>query len=149
LKEARESQKEIAEAKARQAKEEGRQRDSQTYTQDMIRKQKSCHHLKGGKGKQRSQAKDYAVYLHTFIDGSKVVKCTLCSAKWRPKDTAEFYVRNGKTFPNWTEIGWRDAVEMTNETSNRPSSSEQPMERQEPIEAPRTADGGEIANLQF
>lgn len=40
------------------------------------------------------------------------------------KDTAEYLDRNGSKIPNWTGIGWREAVAMVEDSSNKPSSSE-------------------------
>jgi hypothetical protein len=98
--------------------------NSEQYTVAKIETQKSCRHLKGGKGRQRGQQKDPAVYAHTFTDGSTVIKCQLCGAKWMPKDTVEYIHRSGSAIPNWTGIGWREALELAGESSNRPSSSE-------------------------
>lgn len=107
-----------------QARDEERKRESERYTIAIIETQKACRHLKGGNGRTKSQQRDPAVYGHTFTDGKIQIKCTLCKAKWLPKDTAEYLDRNGSKIPNWTGIGWREALAMAEDSSNRPSSSE-------------------------
>lgn len=94
------------------------------FTAAKIEAQRKCRHLKGGKTRQRGNQKDYNVYSHRFADGKVQIKCNDCAAKWFPGDTREYLKRNGMTIPNWTEIGWRDAVLMCEESSNKPSASE-------------------------
>jgi hypothetical protein len=106
------------------ARDEERKRESERYTIAIIENQKNCTHLKGGKGRSRAQQRDPAVYGHTFTDGKVHIKCTLCKAKWMPKDTDEYLDRNGSKIPNWTGIGWAKALAMAEDSSNRPSSSE-------------------------
>jgi hypothetical protein len=73
------------------------------------RRQNECQHLKGGH--VRSLAfKDYAVTDHTYIDGSRLVRCMICRKRWAP-ETRE----------------WTLALEMVQQSSNRASSSEVPM----------------------
>jgi len=86
--------------------------------------QKNCKHLKGGRGRRKNQAIDYAVYHHQFVDGSKRIRCTICGAFWTPQDTVEFLVRRGKKKPNHTGLGWNDAVRMVDQSTNTPSRSE-------------------------
>jgi hypothetical protein len=64
-----------------------------------------CEHLKGGS--IRSWREDYAVYLHTFLDGTVRVKCTLCPKAW---------------YPNSPD--WNDALSMVRQSTNTSSSSE-------------------------
>ena len=123
-KEARIAEKEAALEVALQARDANRKRESENYTIAKIESQKNCKHLKGGKGRTRGQQRDPAVYGHTFTDGSIVIKCTLCGARWLPGDTDEYLTRNGSKIPNWTEIGWRRAQEMAEDSSNKASSSE-------------------------
>lgn len=106
------------------ARDEERKKESERYTIAIIENQKACKHLKGGSSKARGQQRDPAVYAHTFTDGKVQIKCTLCKAKWMPKDTADYLERNGSKIPNWTGIGWREALAMAEDSSNRPSSSE-------------------------
>jgi hypothetical protein len=88
---------------------------------------------KGGRYRDSSAKIDYHVSQHVFIDGSQVVKCLLCSAKWVPTDTAEFFVRDGGATKvwNWTGSGWRDSLEgrpsvvfMLSHTTNKVTKSE-------------------------
>lgn len=123
-KEARLAEKEAHLEEQIAARDEERKRESERFTISLIENQKNCKHLKGGSGRTRSQQRDPAVYAHTFTDGKVHIKCTLCKAKWMPKDTAEYLDRNGSKIPNWTQIGWREALAMAEDSSNRPSSSE-------------------------
>jgi hypothetical protein len=123
-KEARLAEKEAFLEQQTAAREEERKKESERYTITIIENQRACKHLKGGAGRTRSQQRDPAVYMHTFADGKAHIKCQLCKAKWMPKDTADYLDRNGSKIPNWTGIGWREAVMMAEDSSNRPSSSE-------------------------
>jgi hypothetical protein len=123
--------------------------NSEQYTIAKITTQKNCRHLKGGRSRQRGQQKDPAVYAHTFTDGTTVIKCQLCAARWMPKDTAEFLHRNGSAIPNWTGIGWREAVELAGESSNKPSSSERFFMTENTQQAPVTEQGNQVPNLQI
>jgi hypothetical protein len=123
-KEARIAEKEAALEVALEARDKQRRRDSENYTIAKIETQKACRHLKGGKGRQRGQQKDPAVYMHTFTGGERVIKCNLCSARWLPGDTREYLTRNGSKIPNWTNVGWAEAVEMVEDSSNKSSASE-------------------------
>lgn len=123
-KEARIAEKEKLLNEQLEAREEERKRESERYTIAIIENQKACKHLKGGAGRTKGQQRDPAVYGHTFTDGKVHIKCTLCKAKWMPKDTVDYLDRNGNKIPNWTGIGWREALAMAEDSSNRPSSSE-------------------------
>jgi len=131
------------------ARNDQRKKDSENYTIAKIENQKNCKHLKGGKGRTRGQQKDPAVYAHTFTDGSCVIKCQLCSARWMSKDTSEYLYRNGSAIPNWTGIGWREAQQMVGESSNRPSSSERFGIEQQTGNMPKTKEGTDVPNLQI
>jgi hypothetical protein len=147
-KEARIAEKEALLEVALAAKDKARRRDSENYTISKIETQKACRHLKGGKGRQRGQQRDPAVYHHIFTDRTQVIKCNLCGARWLPGDTDEYLTRNGNKIPNWTGIGWRRAYEMCEDSSNKPSSSERFAETvQGP--APRTDAGKMPENLQI
>jgi hypothetical protein len=147
-KEARISEKEQLLEQALEAKDKARRRDSENYTVAKIEAQKACRHLKGGKGRQRGQQRDPSVYHHIFTDRTQVVKCNLCFARWLPGDTDEYLTRSGSKIPNWTGIGWRRALEMCEDSSNKPSSSERFAETvQGP--APKTDRGELPKNLQI
>ncbi len=130
------------------ARDQQRRRDSENYTVAKIEAQKACKHLKGGKGRQRAQAKDPAVYHHIFTDRTQVIKCQLCGARWMPGDTDEYLTRNGSKIPNWTGIGWRRASEMAEDSSNRPSSSER-FATQAQGTMPKSDKGIDVPNLQI
>jgi len=147
-KEARIAEKEAALEVALKARDEQRRRDSENYTVAKIEAQKACKHLKGGKGRTRGQQKDPAVYLHTFTKGDRVIKCQLCSARWLPGDTDEYLTRNGSKIPNWTNIGWARAVEMVEDSSNKPSASER-FGNGEQGTMPKSREGLDIKNLQI
>jgi hypothetical protein len=61
-----------------------------------------CLHMKGGK--IRSPNADYAIRVHTFVDGHANVKCTICGKEWETADPLAIY--------------------MMERTTNHPSSSE-------------------------
>jgi hypothetical protein len=125
--EARLAAKEQQEENARLAREAQRQKNAESHYNDAADNQSRCRHLKGGKLRRATQAKDFAVYLHTYINAERVIKCQLCGAKWKIRDTKEYLFRYGKKVPNHTGIGWQEALEMLAQTSNQPSSSEIPM----------------------
>lgn len=70
-----------------------------------------CRHTKGGR---LNVAKDFAVYGHTFPDGSLRIKCTICPKTWYPSDA-----------------DWKDAVKMTENSTNTWSSSEVVLQNSE------------------
>jgi hypothetical protein len=149
-KEARIAEKEAALEVALQARDLQRRKESENYTIAKIENQKNCKHLKGGKGRTRGQQRDPSVFPHTFTDGTIVIKCQLCSARWLPGDTDEYLTRNGSKIPNWTGIGWRRAQEMAEDSSNKASSSERFGGQQ--ISSASTKAGKELvntANLQL
>jgi hypothetical protein len=84
--------------------------------------------MKGGKKGPRSGVTDYAVYLHTFINGENIIKCFICGMKWKMRDTTEFLVRGGRQIANHTKIGWAQASGFLAQSTNTASSSEVPME---------------------
>lgn len=123
-KEANLAQKE-AEFERKKAESDARARESSNqFTIAKIEAQKNCKHLKGGSSRKRGQQKDFNLYSHTFTDGKVVIKCNSCGAKWFEGDTTEYLHRNGNSIPNWTKIGYTEAVYMLEESSNKPSSSE-------------------------
>src|SRR4029077_10431962 len=92
---------------------------------DLLR-QASCKHLKGVKNRRKNAALDYNVSLFTYINGETVVKCLNCRMKWRPTDTVQFVVRNGKIYKNHTGKGWAEALELAGMSTNTPCRSEIP-----------------------
>jgi hypothetical protein len=148
-KEARIAEKEAALEVALQAREKQRRKESENFTVAKIETQKNCKHLKGGKGRTRGQQRDPAVYPHTFTDGSVVIKCHLCSARWLPGDTDEYLTRNGSKIPNWTGIGWRRAQEMAEDSSNKASSSERFGGGRSTGTVPKSSEGTDVPNLQL
>jgi hypothetical protein len=147
-KEARIAEKEAALEVTLQARDAQRRRDSENYTISKIEAQKACRHLKGGKGRSRGQQKDPSVYLHTFTNSDRVIKCQLCSARWLPGDTTEYLTRNGSKIPNWTHIGWPEAFEMCADSSNKASASER-FGNAPQGEMPKTDKGAIPSNLQI
>jgi len=147
-KEARIAEKEAALEEALKARDAARRRDSENYTVAIIEEQKACRHLKGGKGRQRNQQRDPAVYHHTFTNGAVQIKCTLCKARWMPGDTDEYLTRNGSKIPNWTGIGWGKAKEMAEDSSNKSSSSERFPQNAQGA-APKTDRGELPVNFQI
>jgi hypothetical protein len=109
---------------ARERKEKARQASAE---QTMINKKLSQVRCKHRKPPRPGAAPDYAVYLHTFIDGTQRIKCQKCSMYWVPQDTATHLFRDGKQVPNHTKVGWNEALAMLDQTTNKPSSSEVPM----------------------
>ncbi len=110
-----------------------REKNQSQNARNLLRLQAKCKHIKGlGKrtGKHEAQyanrVDDPSVMMHVFVDGSAVIKCLQCGAKWKKDDTAEFLVRNGKKFPNVTKIGWTEALGLVAKSSNTMTSSEVP-----------------------
>lgn len=125
--EAREAQKEEDIQRQIEAKQKQRDINAKSTYEDAQFKQSKCTHLKGGKNRIRTQAKDFAVYMHTYINAERIIRCFLCNMKWKMKDTKEWLFREGKKIPNHTKIGWEEACEMLGQNSNQNSSSEIPM----------------------
>lgn len=94
-------------------------------------KKANCKHLKGGRHTVLGQNKDFNVGQHTFINGATYIKCFTCRMKWKPNDTAEYLVvDNGSgphRVPNYTKIGWAEAMQMVASSTNRATSSEIPV----------------------
>lgn len=149
-KEARIAEKEALLEEQMKARDIERRRESERYAIAIIENQSTCRHLKGGASRKRSQQRDPAVYAHTFTNGDVYIKCTLCKAKWMPKDTAEFLFRGGRQVKNWTGIGWREAMIMAEESSNRPSSSERFFGTKKEKDVEESAhEASQTPNLQF
>lgn len=134
LKESRAAKEDNQREIAREAKEKQRAKNAESLTDSNKEKQRNCKHLKGGKG-PRTAAIDYSVYIHTYINAERVIRCTLCRAGWKRGDTREYLIRHGRKIENPTGLGWNDAILMLNQTTNRPSSSEVPV-LQTPVVGP-------------
>jgi hypothetical protein len=130
---ARLAMKEQQEEEARQARDAQRKKNSQDHTAKDLLRQARCTHLKGGRKGPRSQVRDYAVGIHTFIDQKSSIRCFLCKMEWKPKDTQEFLFRKGKKIANHTKIGWFEATKMLEQTTNTPTSSEVPGQTLRPL----------------
>lgn len=148
-KEAKLAEQENALEVAREGRDAMRKQESENFTIVKIENQTRCKHLKGGATRSRAQQRDPNVFLHTFTDGTRVIKCHGCGARWMPKDTDEYLTRNGSKIPNWTKIGWNRAVEMCDDSSNKSSSSER-FSTNALFDPNRKREGGvTIPNLQL
>jgi hypothetical protein len=107
--------------KARSAQRERNARDQDSK---LLVKQAKCKHLKGGKKGPKTQNKDYAVYQHRFINFLMYIRCAICGMKWFPEDTMEYLLRKGRKINNHTKIGWREAANMMEGSTNTMSASE-------------------------
>ena len=124
----------------KKARDKQREKNAQDHTAKDLLRQARCSHLKGGRRGPRSQVRDYAIYLFTFIDNKTSIKCFLCKMEWRVKDTAEFLFRKGKKIANHTKIGWYEASKMLEQTTNTPASSEIPGQAVTPLATPELDD---------
>ena len=128
--------KEGREAKNAQEAEERRksitaQRERNAKDQDSKRllKQARCKHLKGGRRGPKGQHKDYAVYQHRFIAFNDCIRCRVCGMQWLREDTVDYLVRTDKRgkkvkIANHTHKGWREAMEMCDQSTDTMSASE-------------------------
>jgi hypothetical protein len=110
--------------------------NNKDWNRGILAKQKKCQHMKGywKQGLPTPGHIDYAVYMHTFINMKREIKCRICKMTWRPEDTKDFLVINGEQLPNHTGIGWEDAINgrlsalaMTANSTDKPSASEAPL----------------------
>jgi hypothetical protein len=120
--------------KARSAQ---RERNSKDQDSKALLKQAKCKHRKGGKRGPKTQNVDYAVSQHRFITFVQYIRCLICGMRWYPEDTIEYLLRKGHKISNHTKIGWREACDMMNASTNTMSASE----------SIPTAIGGAGANL--
>lgn len=93
----------------------------------ILLRQARCRHLKGATSTAKNPTIDYAVAQHTFINADTYIRCQICGVRWKPEDTAEFLVRNGRKISNHTKIGWREACNMTAQSTNTSTMSEIPF----------------------
>jgi len=129
LKEGREAQTAQLELDRLKVRQVQRDRNAKDQDSKILLRQARCKHLKGGKKGPKTQNKDYAVYQHRFIAFTTYIRCRVCGMKWFPKDTKEYLVRLDKyekerRISNHTKIGWREAVEMTDASTDTQSASE-------------------------
>ena len=110
--------------------------NAQSTEQEKREKQRRCKHIKGGK-LQKKGIKDWNVSSHRFVDGTEVIKCHTCTMRWRERDTKEFLyrgenVRNAegrevaviRKYRNHTGIGWHEAKQMVEDSTNESTRSE-------------------------
>ena len=99
--EARKEQEEQALIQRIEQRDKQRKLNAREFDRTRLLTQAQCKHQKGlGKGSIKGPVVDYAVYLHTFIDHSQTIKCRICKMSWRPGDTKEFLMINGKQVTN-------------------------------------------------
>ena len=125
--EARLAQKELAEEEKKTTLGKQRALNAKNRTQRLFIKQQRCTHLKGGKVKARTGVRDFALFHHMYIDLDRLIGCFICKMRWRPKDTDEYLIRDGRKIRNHTKIGWAKALEMFEQSSNTLTSSEIPI----------------------
>lgn len=125
---ARLAAKDLQEEERIKARDKQREKNAQDHTTRDLLRQARCSHLKGGRKGPRSQVRDYAVGIHTFITGRPEIRCFICKMIWKMNDTAEFLIRNGRKIANHTKLGWYEATKMLEQTTNTPSSSEVPQQ---------------------
>lgn len=104
-------------------REAQRRKNAQGQEYERISKQAKCRHRKGGTGVKDTKV-DYAVGTHTYPDNTCIISCLLCKAKWRNGDTKEYFLRKGRKIANHTHVGWQEAVDMYNNSSNSATRSE-------------------------
>jgi hypothetical protein len=112
-------------SKARDAQ---RKRSNDAHQDKELVKQARCRHLKGGTHGPKSGVIDYCLSFFTYINGESVIRCLICGMKWGAKDTESYLVRGGRQIVNHTKIGWVQAQSMFAQSTNKPSSSEVPLQ---------------------
>lgn len=135
-KEAREADAEQQKEIIKQTKQIQAGLNAQSTEQEKREKQRRCKHIKGGK-LQKKGIKDWNVSSHRFVDGTEVIKCHTCTMRWRERDTKDFLyrgenVRNAegrevaviRKYRNHTGIGWHEAKQMVEDSTNESTRSE-------------------------
>ena len=135
-KEAREADAEHQNEIIKQTKQLQAGLNAQSTEQEKREKQRRCKHIKGGK-LQKKGIKDWNVSSHRFVDGTEVIKCHTCTMRWRERDTKDFLyrgenVRNAegrevaviRKYRNHTGIGWHEAKQMVEDSTNESTRSE-------------------------
>lgn len=126
LREGREVEKQEGERKQREARQRQHDANARDTDSKYLLKQARCKHLKGGRKGPKTANKDYAVYMHTYINAVSIVRCQLCGMRWHAEDTVDYLVRGKKKISNHTKIGWREAQAMLEQSTNTVTSSEIP-----------------------
>lgn len=126
-KEGRELAKMEAEQAAFKQREAKRALNNKDADSKILLRQARCRHLKGATSTAKNPTIDYAVYQHTFISADTYIRCQICGMRWRPQDTVEYLVRGGRKIANHTKIGWREAFNMTRQSTNTATTSEIPF----------------------
>jgi hypothetical protein len=127
LKEGREQAKLEQENAALEQRNKKRAENNKEHDSKILLRQARCRHLKGATSTAKNPTIDYAVGQHTFVNADTYIRCFICGARWRPQDTVEFLVRNGRNISNHTKIGWREAVNMAQQSTNTRTMSEIPF----------------------
>ena len=127
--ETRELAKEQAQVDAEKSRSAQRAKNAKEQDVKVIARQARCKHKKGGQSGPKNSNVDYAIGVHTFPSAETVIRCLICGVRWRQGDTKEYFLRvdkDGKErkISNHTHIGWREAVEMFNQSTNTKTSSE-------------------------
>lgn len=122
-KEARDLQKQEQELKNQKQRDEKRAQNAKGQEYERISKQARCKHRKGGTQVKDSRL-DYNVGTHVYPDGTTIITCLTCHAKWRKGDTKEYFLRKGRKISNHTHIGWAEAVGMYQQSTNTITKSE-------------------------
>jgi len=118
--------------KAKRARQEvldkSARQTSDAKEEQQKKREQYCTHLKNQPSKHYKSAAsiriDYAVSHHTFPDGNTYIRCLICGAKWHRGDTQETWTKKGVKVPNWTGLGWQDAVKMVAASTNTATASE-------------------------
>lgn len=122
-KEGRELQKQEQDLVNNKQREAQRAKNARGQEMERIAKQARCKHRKGG-GAVKDSRLDYNVGTHVFPDGTTIISCLTCRAKWRKGDTKEYLLRKGRKISNHTHIGWAEAVGMYQQSTNTITKSE-------------------------
>jgi hypothetical protein len=105
------------------AKQINRDRNSAHNEHEVREKQRRCRHVKGGR-LQKAGVHDPNLALHTFTDGTKRIRCQGCGMQWKMKDTKEFLYRDGKKYRNHVGLGYREAWQLLQDSTNTETKSE-------------------------
>jgi len=151
--EARLEMQERAVIEAAAKRDEQIRKSNKDWDRNRLATQARCNHRKGYTKTFKSPAPltvDFAVYMHTFINLKREIKCRICKMTWRPEDTKDFLFIQGLKIHNHTGIVWSDAVTgklsataMTEQSTDKPSASEAPLVGQLPEEVTSLLQGRE------
>jgi hypothetical protein len=121
--EAREAQAEQEKLRVIAVRTANRNKNSAHTEHEAREKQRRCRHTKGGR-LQKAGVNDFNMAMHEFTDGTKRIRCQSCGMKWFVRDTKEFIHRDGKKYRNHTNIGWHEAWQMLQSSTNTTTKSE-------------------------